>query len=191
MKNFIFIFIVISFSCTTYNKPEKRPKAIPEVNKFVLDFAKRNPNWSQNDILNTQTSKYFEKELIKFYKTSKSLDSLTLTLEKTGQLANKVYVAKFVNSDQSLTDNKNIYIEIVGLIDKKMVSELTTEKKYTIKGTFIRMVKDDVVYISPSPMNNISVEFNKHITTDSTYYLGMAFFVIDKITPYKRKSEYL
>lgn len=162
----IFLVIVLLMSCSEKQIESKSIKL-----KFFLDeFVKQNPNWNQNEIINSQINEKFEKE-ITYQITNGILNDFPLELSEINEFKKDSFAAAFnshYSKNESIKPENIIYntkFDVIGLITKEKIQVLKTDKTYLIKGKFKEFLKKDynkytngLVY---SPLIGLSSTFSK------------------------------
>lgn len=106
--------------------------------KFVQEFKKQHPDWTNNSVNEKKISLIFASAVNTFLNKNNILDSLKFKLESVNEYKKGKYAVKLVNDD--LTDSVNI--EIIGLIPESMVSKLTEGQNYYAYGKYLKNLSD-------------------------------------------------
>jgi PBP1b-binding outer membrane lipoprotein LpoB len=176
--------IILFTSCSDSSSSNKEKEVTNKTNRienFVLSFAKDNPNWAQNSINNERIDKNFKDSVIKLYHTEGIFDSYTFKFENINEYSKDKFAAKFKNINENLTDTKKISVEVIGLVDNKIVSQLTNGQTYQLSGEFVKLLDEDLKNYFNHGFFNINVGFEPLV--DNTYFLGTALIKIKKVTP--------
>jgi hypothetical protein len=152
-----------------------------KINDFVNLFAAKNNNWTQNSIISNRINRAFKDSLTELYRTKGIFDDCAFNFEDVNEFSKGKFVAKFKNNNDNISETRRINIEVVGLIDEKIVNQLTKNNTYRITGDFIKFLDNDLKNYFDYGMFNVSIGFEPLI--DSNYFLGTALVNISKVTP--------
>ena len=190
MKRHTFIIsaLLLFASCTdttnSSSKNNSQPKQTeegPKINDFVISFAGNNSNWFQNSVINNRVDKVFKDSLTKRYQTDGIFDDYAFKFEDINEFSKGKFAAKFENLNDNISETRKISVEVVGLVDDKIVNQLIKNKTYNISGNFVKFLDNDLKKYFDYGFFNVSIGFEPLV--DSTYFLGTALVKITKVTP--------
>ncbi len=173
MKKIIWTLSLLSFiscnnsgSATDNNIEKKELKSVTFINNFISNH----PDWDKNNILEENTNDTFRIEVTKQIKNG-LLDDFPLELGNINEYSKGKFAAIFNSYYQKNIEYCgvlcNIKFDVVGLINDSLVKKLQKDKKYILKGTFKKYLKNDFTdYMKKYEMVNLFlVNINRDVLT--------------------------
>ncbi len=138
----ITIIIYFFICCSQLNE---NIKEFTKLEKFIIEFKKRNPNTFNNEITREKSNKLFKKEITNFYKSyDSSFFFNPIKYSETIEKRNKIYglfklTSEYIN-EENLQDyeKKMIYVKVVMEIPRSQIDTLEEGKYYQVVGKFIK-----------------------------------------------------
>ena len=188
MKRFLYYSMLMCigtlFTQCAENKPKgtSLPKVVQQQPKrivaFIQKFSKENPNWAQNDIILEETNKKFEKQLKDSLRKDDFLFDYPLELQSTKKIGNK-YFADFMTP---FSIDAKIGFNVLGYFPKEYADKLVTNKKYRIKGKFVRFInKDFDNFVNMIYTTTIGLEKDNGLGNGKQYGCGAILMYIEEI----------
>lgn len=168
-------------STTSKTSQTKESDTRTRINNFIISFTNSNANWFQNSVINNRIDKIFRDSLTKLYRTTGVFDDYAFKFEDINEFSKGKFAAKFKNLNANISETRRVSIEIVGLVDDRIISQLTKDKTYNISGDFVKFLDIDLKNYFDYGLFNVSIGFKPLV--DSTYFLGTALVKITKVLP--------
>jgi hypothetical protein len=155
--------------------------------KFVKTFLQEHRNWDINDITKRNTNDTF-KLVVKDQLIDNFLDDFPLELGEINEYKKGKFAAVFAshyikNNVEYKSILNNIKFDIIGLIPDSLVQTLQKDKKYLVKGKFIRFLSDDFKnYINGMVYTNEVKIDNDIISKNLEVSLGIMLFEVQSVT---------
>lgn len=176
-------------SCQTTPSSTKTDKERTELKseKFIKTFLQEHPNWDKNDITKLNTNDTFQLAA-KDQLRGNFLDDFPLELGEINEYNKGKFAAVFashytkINVEyNSILDNTKF--DIIGLIPDSLVQTLQKNKKYLVKGKFIKFLSNDFKnYINGMVYTN-QVKIDKDIISKNLEVsLGIMLFEVQSVT---------
>ena len=103
-------------------------------------FIGAHPNWSQNDVKQTEINKVFADSINVWKNQTSFLKGMEFKLDNVGEYkdnGNTVYGATFTKSSFE-SDDPAVSMDIMGIVNKSDIDKLTNGKHYLLKGELIK-----------------------------------------------------
>lgn len=143
------LMFALLWSCdnthTKQNSTIKKPSI--KLETFIDTFLAQNKNWDQNDIIKDQTNKKFKIQIEKAIEQG-ILEDFPLILGEINEYSNGKFAANFKghyakNNVDYNSVLSNLNFDIIGLIDKKNISDLKEDRAYLVKGRFKKFLQSN------------------------------------------------